>query len=71
MEIQNDLDELDLTMSQIANKGEKKILKDKNIRLTLKTFTRKTYTISDAERAARSTRMKMFWENKKNKKLNL
>ena len=71
MEIQNDLDELGLTMSQIANKDEKNILKNKNIRLPLKTFTRKTYTISDAERAARSTRMKMFWEKKKNKKLNL
>lgn len=64
-EVQNDLEELNITLAQIENREEKKILKNKNIRFDLKTTKRKQYVISDAERAARSSRMKTFWERKK------
>lgn len=68
VEIQEDLDELNLTMQQVQNREEKKILKDKDLRLKLKTCTRRQYTITEEERMARSRRMKLFWESKKTPK---
>ena len=53
-EVQDDLNELGLTMQQIENREEKRILKNKDVRLQLKTSTRKQYTITNEERAARS-----------------
>lgn len=64
-EVQDDLEELNITIQQIKNREEKKILKDRDIRLKLKTFARRQYTITDEQRAARSERMKRFWENKR------
>ena len=65
VEVQEDLNELNLTISQVRNREEKRLLKDKDVRLTLKTYTRKLYTITEEQRKIRSTRMKLFWENKK------
>ncbi|XP_049809003.1 carcinine transporter-like [Schistocerca nitens] len=52
-EVQDYLDELGLTMQQIEGREEKKILKHSDTTFKFKTFTRKKYTITDEERAAR------------------
>lgn len=65
VEVQNDLEELNITMEQIAERKEKRILRSRDTRLKLKTVKRKQYTITDEERAARSERMKKFWEKKR------
>ena len=64
-EVHDDLEELNITTQQIKNRQEKRILKNSNIKLKLKTFERRQYNITDEERAARSERMKRFWENKR------
>lgn len=64
-EVRDDLNELNLTMQQIKNREEKRILGNRDTRLKLKTFTRKQYTLTDKERAARSERMKKYWEQQR------
>lgn len=64
-EVHNDLKELNLTMKQIENREEKRILGNRDTRLQLKTSTRRQYTITTEERAARSERMKKFWEQQR------
>ena len=64
-EIQMDLDELKITKHQIEHREEKRLLNNKYTRLTFKISQRKQYVISAEERAARSSRMKKYWERKK------